>query len=969
MARRLAFLALAAFAFATASVAWGASLGEDGRPAVRAFPAPVTDRGTQAFDLVALPNGIVLVAGAGGVMEFDGARWRQIRLPGQAFARVLEVDATGRTYVGGSAATMGYIERAAGGVGRYVNLGADFIPQAERLKIGDIWGVALDGDRVVWHAPRDLFLWSPSGIFERISVPEAIGGFATGGRALFLLVRGRGLVRLEGSRFVDVPGGTDLIGTYSITTAPLDGERTLIIGNDERVWRLDLSGVHPVAREGTDLPDQMPYHMLGLPGGRIALGGDGGLIEILGPDLKRERAVQVDNTEISGLQAGPDGGLLAVSTLGLYHLALPSPWTFYDSRDGLAGTVTQVLATGDSIVVSSFAGLFEASAGDQGPTRFHRVPGPKEPGWHAHRDPLGGLIVAYNYTLHRRDASGRFTPAGGRIFPRTIVPSRFVKDRLYVFTERGLAVFDQAADGSLRERANHTSFEQRLFPAVEIANGDFWCSTSDDGLHRVRLSEDGTAVASDTRYVAAEGLPMGDLGAMVSEVDGRVLIGTDRGMYEFDDSRFVPTALPDLAALPQTQGLPSLERSGDGTLWLTDAGRTWYRRPDQDWRLLDLFNQAGVLSGPGGMDARGGVWLGMLGSVARYRAGPEPDERPLQPVLIREAQYLDGGRKPSDLPLADEPPLLAPDFTALTLEYAMPVYSGAQAVEYQTRLLGLDAGWSGWTAAARQQFGRLAPGTYRFEVQARSGGSTAPAAAFDFVVARPWYDATAWRALWLALAAAALTLAGLGLVRWRVAAFRRQNLALEATVAERTRDLAARSAELEQANRQLRTLAERDGLTGVANRRRLDELLTEAVAACERDHRPLCLMLIDVDHFKHFNDRHGHLQGDQALREVARLLADFAGRHGGIVGRYGGEEFVVALRGVGLDTAHALADSLRDDAARTGLREFDLTISIGVADNGGGTQDLQRMLARADQALYEAKDAGRNRVIVARADA
>jgi diguanylate cyclase (GGDEF)-like protein len=164
---------------------------------------------------------------------------------------------------------------------------------------------------------------------------------------------------------------------------------------------------------------------------------------------------------------------------------------------------------------------------------------------------------------------------------------------------------------------------------------------------------------------------------------------------------------------------------------------------------------------------------------------------------------------------------------------------------------------------------------------------------------------------------------------------------------------------------QLRDLTLTDMLTGIGNRRHLDETLH----AWLESRSNVLLLMVDVDHFKAFNDRFGHVAGDDCLRRIASTLSTFAARHDGFVARYGGEEFTL-LFAVDSDTGGAfLADrlvrtvrelSIPHPARADGLAH--VTVSVGYAGTGGGSvREARDLVTRADLALYEAKSAGRNR--------
>ncbi|HEX5801642.1 MAG TPA: diguanylate cyclase [Azospira sp.] len=170
-------------------------------------------------------------------------------------------------------------------------------------------------------------------------------------------------------------------------------------------------------------------------------------------------------------------------------------------------------------------------------------------------------------------------------------------------------------------------------------------------------------------------------------------------------------------------------------------------------------------------------------------------------------------------------------------------------------------------------------------------------------------------------------------------------------------------------NAKLQAQAYVDGLTGVANRRRFDEDFFAECRRCRREKVPLAVLMIDIDHFKRFNDHYGHQAGDEALKAVATALHENMGRPSDLIARYGGEEFVCLLPDCNLDGAHAIAEKLR--LAVTGLgipHELSsvsetVSISLGVAAHiPAGDEDADKLLAAADKALYLAKRSGRNQV-------
>lgn len=189
-------------------------------------------------------------------------------------------------------------------------------------------------------------------------------------------------------------------------------------------------------------------------------------------------------------------------------------------------------------------------------------------------------------------------------------------------------------------------------------------------------------------------------------------------------------------------------------------------------------------------------------------------------------------------------------------------------------------------------------------------------------------------------------------------------------VVETLRDMSSQK----KAQTQLEFLATCDGLTGIANRRSFDEKLSAEWRRECRDSLPLALIMIDVDHFKLFNDTYGHQMGDKCLRKISEILTEAVRRPSDLVARYGGEEFALILPSIDMEGAEIVASRIRDGIARLAIVHSSgeggqVTVSIGIATafpRKGMKQES--LLLSADNALYSAKRNGRNRIVSQRVE-
>jgi diguanylate cyclase (GGDEF)-like protein len=175
--------------------------------------------------------------------------------------------------------------------------------------------------------------------------------------------------------------------------------------------------------------------------------------------------------------------------------------------------------------------------------------------------------------------------------------------------------------------------------------------------------------------------------------------------------------------------------------------------------------------------------------------------------------------------------------------------------------------------------------------------------------------------------------------------------------------------QLKQRTDMLENMSMVDGLTGIANRRSFDQTLEQEWRRGRRNSTHISLIMIDIDNFKAYNDNYGHGAGDECLRLVARAIKSCLSRSGDFVGRYGGEEFVVLLPECDKDGALTVAEKIRRKVEELNIiHEFSgtadhITISLGCMSMSCEGDDSAEMLRKADQALYSAKEHGRNRVV------
>lgn len=948
---------------------------ERGYPLVRAYEPAEMD--SQSFALALDPRGVLYVGNLDGLVVHDGAWWRRIEIGAARSVFSVASDADGRIGVGGID-ELGYLAREADGTLRFVSL-AGLLPPEERAfgQVMDTWAVP---GGFAYLTTRWLAVWDGRALTRVATFPgdrPYAQSFAVG-RDIFLWTR-EGLFRLAGQRLVPVPGGDRFRGRRVDALLPADDGGLLVSVRGEGLFLLRQGEVVPFAPEASRwTAAKRILDGCRLRDGRWAFGSILGGVLLLRPDGGIDQVIDAEvglpDDFVYEVVEDREGALWVALNSGLARLDVASPLSVIDKRNGLKGSVYHVARHRGALWVATAAGVFTSvstpqtggGAGDPGfgrPVRMRAVPGLSTTAWSLL--PIGddllvgtafGLTVLRGDTLHSVQGTEQRT-----VF--SLLRSAADPGRVWVAMADGLAVVRQE-HGAWRYQGMVAGVPREIRALVEGADGTLWCGTDFDGLAGVKVPARWPAEPPRVRRIG------GSEEIFPFRIGGRLVATRGHQILRLDEAAGRLEEDPELAGLAPAD-FGHLAEDAEGNVWMNTrppavAVRRARGRPEiRSLVELPARSVITIVAEPDGV-----VWLGTDQGLLRYAGSLRAPAAPLPaPALSRvtagRGTQLVGGVG-GVAPAADLPP----DVRHLRIEVAPLAFRAG--LRYQSRLDPEDTDWGIPRSEPFVELTRLPPGDYRFRLRiVGSRGETSPETAWTFRVQPPWYLTAASMALWAGLVVAGTA----GYAQLRSRTLRQRAARLEARVAEQTeelrhtlQELQRAHADLETAHARLRELSLRDELTGLANRRHLQQVLDEEWRRARRHRLPMGFILLDLDHFKQLNDTRGHGEGDLCLRRLGRYLADAVRRPGDLVARYGGEEMAVLLPGTDLAGAQAVAEELREGiealaiphpAAPAGR----ITASFGVTSLLPGlTQPATDLVEAADLALYRAKAGGRNRV-------
>ncbi|MEO8001350.1 MAG: GGDEF domain-containing protein [Arenimonas sp.] len=924
-----------------------------GAPLMQRYTAKDFNANPQHFSITTDKAGRLFVGNSEGILRYDGTSWELIELPAKQIARDLVRARDDKIYVA-SYDTFGELITDKDGKITFQELLTLSGLKGDKRHVGIVWEVFCTDEGIYFRTEESLFFISYDRKTTRAwPLSENVRSIFPQKNTLYARIDGLGFSKFVNGNFKLEPGGEE----FSKRALPgmIDKGSWRLLVSDDGFYRADETGVKRLANgAGSELKNSQAYEVSALADGSFIVGTRLGELFRFGQDFTVLERLKLGSFAIAAMTVDNEGGLWVATEGDLLRLTMPSPWSFLDANQGVQGIVSDFEWHENALWIASTAGLGRIVPMPDGTSRYEAKPWVDYEAYVFDSNDAGLLIG------HRQ---GLLVLDKGSTVPRKLLEdqkelvllfekSRYDEKLIYALAHHSLLIL-QIIDGKWQIRKRISLDDMSVDSLVETASGEIWFSNNYAGPQRWHFNTDTFEIIDKKEFSKEDGLQLEkDEPQHVYRLDGKVhVVVSDKG-FLFDGKKFGPEVAPPFTLVSRPHELYVTETPVGAYAYT--SREMWFRpKAETEWKPLRMALSSAAGYGVVRLNRDGVVRMSTWSGILQYNEKekstvPEPLELRFEYVTAIDPE----GKSSINLPTnTSREYIKVPPGHNLKLRFSM--VSLESGVEFRYRMLQLSSEWSGWSD--RDLFIRAQPpGDYVLELQARTrSGREAETISYRYTVLPHWYEILWVRFLILLIAVAAICLLTYWVIRNRVAKYREDNIKLEKRISERT-------TELESLNQRLSELVIEDSLTGVSNRRALEQGLQREWFRCLDQCRPLSVLMIDVDHFKQFNDKHGHLEGDILLREIAQTLKKEHDPKRELLARFGGEEFALLLPGVNQEDAVRRADGIRQIMTR---QNQNVTVSIGVAGFVPSIQmEQSSLLRRADAALYRAKRAGRNRV-------
>ncbi|MEB2778138.1 response regulator [Algoriphagus sp. D3-2-R+10] len=744
-------------------------------------------------------NGFIYAGNGNGILEYDGETWRLIPLDDLNAVRAVTVDEDNVKWIGADR-ELGYLEPDSLGFLQFKSL-KNKIPPSHPLT-ANVWNVFHTKDGIIFRGGNNIYLWKQN----KFEVVPEVGKIHTGfqvGQDVFFRVYDKGLFLLKDGTLQLIPQGHIFKDLRLYAALPFKNN-TILLGT--RDAGLFLYNGTSIAKFQNDIDDYLItnrlYNGLALPDSSFAFTTLSGGLIIMDGNGKRSRIITKKNgllnDEVYGICLDNRNGLWLALQTGISYLEYLSPYTFFDEKTGLEGTVDAITRHNGKLYVATYGGLYEQhNSPEQGGYQFKRI---KE----INSGCTALLSVGESLIVLTDDGTIQITNGAikklNNLKGVAAFQSQKVPNRIFIGHKDGLSTLF-FSEGEWQNEGEIEKIKEESISITETGNGSVWLGTRVNGVIKIEFSDFAENALKDSviqRYGPEHHLSEG--WNKVFTIDGELWVtaNTEKESpllkFDFKENKFLQTlefgkkfgldSIPLYPLASQDNGAYILLKSfpSEGVPSRFSAFRDmktgkYSLEKLQDWRFKSN-NEAF-------WDNNNVLWLGKE-ELVRYNLGKESSSNPVHKAYVRKVvtaqdSILFGGE-----PSRTNAPKLAYSHDGLRFQFATPTFDGPSANKYQYFLRGFDEKWSEWSNETKKEYTNVHEGDYQFMVRSRDNyGEIGDYDTFDFTILPPWYRS------WWAYLIYLLLFSGFlwAILKLRSRQLKAHNEALERLIAVRTSEV------------------------------------------------------------------------------------------------------------------------------------------------------------------------------------
>ncbi len=795
-----------------------------GLPFIKNFSPIDYDGEGENFDIVQDKRGVMYFANFTGILEYDGTNWRTILTENINRVKTFAKSKNAKIYAGGRK-EFGFLESDLSGNLVFKNIAAKIDSSLQNfyevIKIFDINGE-------IFIISNNWILKYNHDKFNVIVKDQSILNAFQVNNEIFYTDKNSGLRKInENGKSVSVPQGEKFNEELRISfILQLDNNKNLIGTDADGLYLYENNNIVKINTETSNFIKNYGSNCAVSLGNELyAIGTQRSGILLLDRNLRivdiiDESAGLISNY-VNSIYLSDDNGLWVGLNNGISRIDYFSPYTYFDKRNGLKGSINDIIRFNNKIYVTTLEGLYYLS--DSEPYKFEKFSGLNAGCWDMNISGNNFLIATSSGVIKIRDNVSLEKISNNFTF---VVKNSIINPNLYFAgTINGLEIIEQKNNTFIVKKLNEylkSNYEQpELFDEIrsiqEDSDGLVWCGTSNYGIICIDLKNN-----SLKRYDSQKGLPS-NAGNTVNLVNGRLFVSTVEGVHFFDESKdkfiianeFISDSLDS-----KSNWLNKIYQDKKNRIWSTDGSDKnftqlipeknkkngfLYKKDQKRFKPISYFTVKSIF-----VDEEEGsnnyiVWLGGNDGIIRYQEKQGLNNKTSFSTLIRE--IIVNNEKEiffgfSGLENNSKPKMssLLPEENTITFYYSSTSYEILGKNEYQFILEGFDKVLSEWTTTTKKEYTNLSYGTYKFKVRSRNVyGDTSDFAEFDFTIETPWF-ATVWAySMYVILGVASIFL----IIRWRGRKLEREKQVLEEIVEARTAEIMEQKEEIEVQSLQL----------------------------------------------------------------------------------------------------------------------------------------------------------------------